>query len=76
MPSGWPVLVGYPQPMLQGTAVANSASIPKFEHHFSVPDLIGGGIPLTGGLSQEYGWGMSRILSRVGSGLPKGCGGL
>lgn len=51
---GWSILVGYPQPRLHGIAVTNSASIPKLECHFRVPDWAGGGIPPTGEVTRIW----------------------
>lgn len=47
--------MGYSQSRPQGTAVANPAGIPKFEHCLQVLDLVGVGSPPIGGSSQEYG---------------------
>ena len=47
--------MGYSQSRPQGTAVANPAGIPKFEHHLQVLDFVGVGITPVGGSSQEYG---------------------
>lgn len=55
MLGGWLILMGYSQSRPQGTAVANPAGIPKFEHRLQVLDLVGVGSPPTGGSSQEYG---------------------